>query len=642
MKSIFTVLCTLLIFGLYAQEDHVCRDLSHIIEMEKLHGEKLMRQASAAQYGNYDVKYHRLEWNVDPAKSYIVGKVTTHFQTTEDDVSTIDMDLSSNMIVNAIAYHGQELSYELKSDDVLTISLGQSLSKGTLDSITVSYEGNPTSVGFGSFAVETHNNTPIMWTLSEPYGAKYWWPCKQDLVDKIDSIDTYITVPKGNKAASNGLLHEVIEQDSVDTYHWRHRYAIPAYLIAIAVTNYETFSDYVAMPDGDSLEILNYVYPEDKERLSNDFKKTVDFISLYNDLFGAYPFADEKYGHAQFGWGGGMEHQTMSFMGGSSFNLQAHELAHQWFGDKVTCGSWAEIWLNEGFATYLSAIAIEKLRSEEEFYGWREGVINYVNSQPNGSVYVTDTTSVGRIFSGRLSYNKAAFVLHMIRSRVGDEAFFTGCKNYLNDPRLAYGYARTADFRNHIEAVSGDQLEEFFEDWIYGQGYPRYTLQWQSADDSDRITMNLMQTTSHSAVDFFEMKVPVQFKGEGIDTTIVLDHNSNEQVFSLTGLAGVDEVIIDPQLTILTNDKVVERVNAVGDIDENIVSIAGNPFRNELALRIGESDVKISIYDIQGRVVYTNALSQDTSINTSDWNPGTYVVEVLSEKRRFTTKVIKQ
>ena len=166
-----------------------------------------------------------------------------------------------------------------------------------------------------------------------------------------------------------------------------------------------------------------------------------------------------------------MEHQTNSFIVSPNENLMAHELAHQWFGDKITCGSWQDIWLNEGFATYLSYFYFEK-GDPAGHLNRLKNLSNAITSVPGGSVWVEDTTNVGRIFSSRLSYNKGAYLVHMLRWVLGDTSFFRGVRQYMNDPKLAYGFAITEDLKRNLEQVSGKDLTEFFNDWFKGQGHP--------------------------------------------------------------------------------------------------------------------------------------------------------------------------
>ena len=322
-----------------------------------------------------------------------------------------------------------------------------------------------------------------------PYGARDWWPCKQDLTDKADSIDVFVTHPRfydthEYKTASNGILVSETVTESNKTNHWKHGYPIPAYLIAFAVTNYSVYFDYAYEGTDNEFSIINYVYPESLADAQAQTAITADIMEIFGELFGMYPYADEKYGHAQFNWGGGMEHTTMSFMGSFGRSLIAHELAHQWFGDKITCGSWEDIWLNEGFATYLEALTRERIDGNEAFIAWRENTVSDITAKSDGSVRCSDTTDVSRIFDWRLSYQKSAMVLHMLRYKLGDADFFSAVQNYMADPELAFGYARTIDLQNHLEAQSGIDLDEFFADWYVGEGHPSYQLRWYQSGDS--------------------------------------------------------------------------------------------------------------------------------------------------------------
>ena len=643
------LLSLLIATGLQAQDENYdhCKDFSEVIALEREHGQQLFSFRTNELTQDYDLKYHRLVWQVDPAVKYISGTVTSYFLVKADDFSHVNFDLADNMTINEITYHGEVLSYT-QSNNNLRITLPAALSSNTLDSISVSYQGAPISVGFGSFERATHNGTSILWTLSEPYGARSWWPCKQDLTDKIDSIDIIVTTPAAYRVGSNGkLINEVVGGGNA-TYHWRHRYPIPAYLISLAVTNYAVFSDYVTTAEGDSIEILNYVFPENLSLAQSTLINTVEIMELFNELFGTYPFADEKYGHAQFAWGGGMEHQTMSSMGSFSYSLQAHELAHQWFGDKVTCGSWEDIWLNEGFATYLTGLTDEYLGSANDWRNWKASTLNNIVSQPNGSVWVNDTTSVSRIFSSRLTYRKAAYLLHMLRWKLGDADFYQGVRNYLEDPNIAFGYARTSDLQAHLEAQSGQELTEFFADWLYGQGYPIYYVSWSNLDD--RVWIKLEQLTSHTSVDFFEMPVPIRVIGaEGQDSLLRLEHNQDGEIFEVPLPFPVEAVEFDPDLWLISKDNMVVEtvINSTLAPDwSSYITVAPNPADDFLRIELeGATSFvqQINLTDAQGQILRTLIpTGNEMAIDVRSLPVGTYYLTFIGKGERVSRTIVKQ
>ena len=557
-KLIYTLPALILLSSvtLYAQEERRPDVTSDAAALEaKVHAAK-MHQVSAAGAG-YDIRYQRCIWSVDPAIADIAGNITTYFMTTAV-LSQMTFDLNDAMVVDSVKRLGAALTYT-HSNSLVTITFPAALASGTLDSVTVYYHGTPSSGGFGSFNQDIHAGVPVLWTLSEPYGAMDWWPCKQDLNDKIDSVDVYVTAPVGNRVGSNGVLLSVDTAGAVATHHWKTRYPIAAYLVAIAVTNYAAYSNWVPMGPGDSLEVLNYVYPEDLATAQSLTPDIVSIIQLYDSLTIPYPFAEEKYGHAQFNWGGGMEHQTMTFLVNFGFSLMAHECAHQWFGDRVTCGSWEDIWLNEGFATYFEALTVERYFNSS-WMNYKINKINSITAAPDGSVKCTDTTSLWRIFDGRLSYNKGAYVLHMLRWVLGDQAFFQGLRNYLNDPALAYGYAHTADLKLHLEQASGLSLTTFFQQWYTGEGYPSYFLTLYPHTNS--ADLQLSQTTSHPSVSFYEMPVPVWLSDGIHDTTVVVQHTFSGQIFHVNLSFTPTTAIVDPELWLLSaNNQVTVGLN---------------------------------------------------------------------------------
>ncbi len=596
---------------------------------------------------NYDLKYHRLELNVNPTQAFISGKVTSHFEAKEA-MSSMVFELVNNMTVSEVKQRGVSLSFTQNSNDEVVITLPQVQQQGVLDSLSITYSGNPISSGFGSFEVSTHNGDPILWTLSEPFGAKAWWPCKQDLIDKVDSVDFYITTPRFNPsneeyvAVANGLEISQTIQGNNKTTHYHHGYPIPAYLMAIAVTNYTVYS-HTLDNNGNPFEIINYIYPEDLTYAQQRTPVTVDIMNLFADLFEPYPFADEKYGHAQMGWGGGMEHTTVSFMGSLGRGLIAHELGHQWFGDKVTCGSWQDVWLNEGFATYMAGMVIENLDGNDDFRTWKQGQVFSATDWPDGSVYVPaqDTTSVNRIFSSRLSYDKASMVIHMLRKKLGDTDFFQGAKNYLDDPALSYGYAKTGDLKRNMEATSGEDLTEFFDDWIYGEGYPRYTVKWNQ-QESGTINIKISQTQSDPSVSFFEAPVPLRLKGtQGETLDVVLDNTTNNEYFHPAVNFIVQNVQFDPETDLISRNNSVVLGTTDLEYDKQITLYPNPTFgivnvQKPKSLQIEQ----IRIYNALGQLISSQLFSE--TLDFSKFADGILFIQLETSEGVINKTIVKE
>ncbi len=616
------------------KEFNCCRHLNH---------QKVLKGTQSNTGNNYDITYHRLELEVDPAVHYINGAITTHLFAIEDNVSEITFDFSDSLFVDSVIYHQSLMTFN-SSNEILTISLSEQIGIGQLDSVTVYYQGAPPQNGFGSFVADEHEGVPVLWTLSEPFGAKDWWPCKQNLNDKINSIDVIIKTPDLYKVASNGLLISEIANTGNKTTHWRHSHPIAAYLIAIAVTNYVEYSEYVPFGENDSIHVLNYVFPESLEEAEVKTKNVIEIMTLFNEYYGLYPYRNEKYGHAEFGWGGGMEHQTMSFMGGFGHELIAHELAHQWFGDYITCGSWHDIWLNEGFATYLQGWTYEHMFDGYYWTPWLNGTMNNVLSEPDGSVYVEDTTDVSRIFSGRLTYAKGAMLLHMLRWELGDTSFFAGMQNYLTDENLINNYARVSDYINQMEIAGDTSLTEFFNDWFYGEGYPMYSINWGQNEDGI-VSILMDQEQSHESVDYFEMHVPIKFNGETSDTIITFSNTSGGQEYHFPLDFEVLNIEFDPNRKIVSDNNIIHNIYEI-TVDEELI-ISPNPAYDivTITLKKGITIEKVNIIDMNGKVVKTviiDSFKKDVIMNTKDLCKGTYFIELQSPKEIFKGKMIKQ
>lgn len=624
----------------FAQTTYSDNDFQKMIEREMHAGNKKMVFEANPNTQNYDIRYHKIELTVNPAVYSVSGKVTSRFKATSGTMNSVVFDLSSPLVVSSVKQGTTNLIFNQLNNELI-IQLAQPVALNQEGEVEITYSGSPTSVN-DAFTTSQHNGTPVMWTLSEPFGARDWWPCKQDLTDKIENIDFFITAPSQYKGVANGLeISEIINNNGTKTVHYQHNYPIPAYLVAFAVTNYQVYTQN-AGTSPNTFQIVNYLYPENYNTAVNQVAVTLPIMDLFEDLFETYPFHEEKYGHAQFGWGGGMEHTTVSFMGGFSRSLIAHELAHHWFGNKITCGTWKDIWLNEGFAEYMSGLVYEHLDGTSAFSSWKSGKIQSITSQLAGNLYLTESQAndSNRIFSGRLTYDKGSMVVHMLRYVLGDDIFYQGMKNYLADPNLAYGTAITTQLKTHLETASGQDLTTFFNNWIYGQGYPIYNATVQVVAEN-QIIINLSQTTSHNSVSFFEMPVKIKFIGSNNQNEIVtLNHTQNNQEF-IVDLSFVPiEVVINPNFDIISKNNTYTLANESFETTANDIKIIPNPVQDLLTIeKKGNLTInKIDVVSVLGQRVLNEV---SNPVDVSNLANGNYVVIVTTDLGIFHKKFIK-
>lgn len=388
---------------------------------------------------------------------------------------------------------------------------------------------------------------------------------------------------------------------------------------------------------------VNYVYPSTAANSTTmaNINWTKNIMTVFEDYFGPYPYRNEKYGHMQFGWGGGMEHATMSSMGSFGKSLIAHELAHQWFGDKVTCGAWNDIWLNEGFATYGQHLANEKLlMSNSQFMSYLLSEMNYITDSTGGSVYVADANLGNNnvVFSGRLSYAKGGYVLRMMKWILGDAVFYQALKDYHARPNLAYNYVRTDDLKTSLLQSTGTDFTEFFNDWIYGQGYPTYEIKWNQTSDKI-LRFKVGQTQSHPSVSFFEMPLPIKVTGTAGEVAyLLLNNNSNNQNFAEALTFNVSSVQFNYENQIITKNSTVTKdtgILAVNDVSTTEIRIYPNPVKDQLSVAGITKDESYEVYSIDGKLVKSGTLSSKNSVGVSGLPKGVYLLKIAGKNLKF-------
>ncbi len=594
---------------------------------------------------NFDLRYARCEWELDPAVRYIRGKVTLYFQATTA-LNSLVLDLSSSLTTDSVTWHDKSLATLLPNEG-LQVSFPRMLDTGTVDSISIYYHGIPGNTGFGSFVQDMHAGVPVIWSLSEPYGSKDWWPCKTNLGDKLDSVDVIMKHPAAYRAASNGLLQSetVIDGGTKILTHWKHRYPIASYLLCFAVTNYAVFNSSVQL-ENTLLPMQTYCYPENLAVFQANTPNVLEALQLFHSKFGEYPFIKEKYGHVQFSWGGGMEHQTSTFIVWPDEGLMAHELAHQWFGDKITTHSWEDIWLNEGFATYLAAFYMEN-KYPATMVQNRRAVLNNITSIASGSVKVEDTSNVNRIFNGRLSYNKGSYLLNMLRFKLGDAMFFKALRQYQKDPAVSYGYARTADLKRNLEEVSGKNLSQFFEQWYTGQGYPSYIVQWNQVGSSN-VKIKINQSTSHSSVPFFSMPVPLKFKNATHEKTIIVENDFNGETCMKDIGFVADTVFVDPELWLISKNNQTVKLTSL-NTGMGIVDIYPIPAQDPISIFLHDFESRsaiVTIFSSGGQKIFQKDVAlingeEIIRISSGKWAKGIYNVKIVARSKTIVKQIIK-
>ena len=635
------MLLGLIFVQIYAQKNEEAERKS-MINKELLKYSKMIDFNVNPNTLNYDLRYQRLELDLDPAQQFVSGTVTSHFVPNQN-ISSIYFDLSDALTVSQVKYHGASLPFTQLATKELKIDFPAVIPSSSLDSLSIKYSGAPDTGGSAgdAFTVSTQNGTPVLYTLSEPYGAQEWFPTKQSLNDKIEKVDLKINTPSQYNVASNGKLYsETLLPGNRKLTFWQTNYPIPAYLIALGITNYTKLNDTMGSP---AFPFVNYLYPSTTSNstvMSNiEWTKTV--MNTFEQYFGQYPYRSEKYGHMQFGWGGGMEHATMSSMGSWGRGIIAHELAHQWFGDKVTCGAWNDIWLNEGFATFGEHLANEKLlMTNSQFMSYLGSEMNYITSSSGGSVYVSDTNlgNTGAIFSGRLSYSKGGYVVRMIKWILGDDVFYSALKDYHSRPELAYGYAKTADLKNSLLMSTGKDFTEFFNDWIYGQGYPTYQIRWNQTSDQV-LRFKVSQTTSHSSVNFFEMPLPIKVNGTGGQVAyLVLNHTTKNQNFANQINFPVSSVQFNYENQIIQRNSTVTKdttILAVNDSGKDPVKVYPNPVKNSLSVSGITKDQQYEIYSMDGKMIKTGTYSSGKTIDVNILTKGVYLLKIDNQNLKF-------
>ena len=594
--------------------------------------DKIIYETKMSEDTTFDVIHYEINLDIPLGLEFITGKVTCNFTAGIQNLSSINLQLSNAFTIDSISGNTIQHSF---TNDTINIMLDRNYNIGEQASITIYYSGIPPVLNnTKGMRFETHgNNEPIIVTLSTPYLAHLWFPCKDGPGDKADSVYINITIPdtviNGNPliATSNGTLTGIETNQNKRTFKWKELYPIIPYYIMAAVSNYSHFQQTVADNYIDSFPIDYYVFKEDSLTAVNGTIDIPEAMNLFIDKFGPYPFENEKYAMSQLGFYGAIENQTNTIQNNLSLNwffISVHELSHMWFGDMITCANWHHGWLNEGFATYSEALYAEHIGGFS-YYKTYIGSLKYMQG---GTVYLQDTSDPFQIFIP-IIYYKGSWVLHMLRGVLGDATFFNVINQYASDQRFQYGHASTEDFKEVCETVSGMNLEFFFDEWIYDEYYPTYTYQYSQDSLTNTLTLQINQTQGQNGWrEVFEMpiKIKISLVG-GSDTLVTLWNNQVSTEYNIPLTAKVNSLQFDPDEWIL---RTVGRSTDVKDVAGKLFSYRleanyPNPFNPSTSISFSIPEraiVTLKVYDVLGNEI--------TTLVNEEKPAGTYEIEFNS------------
>ena len=615
----------------------------------------------------YDLKFVHLDLNVERINKYISGGVKTIAKVVSAPLDTFMTLLHQNFTIDSIRFNGV-LVTAIRQDSIVKFKTPVTLTGGSTFTASVYYKGTPPNggsaigSGFSNGTSQSWGNQAT-WSLSESFVGYHWWPCKQILTDKIDSSWVFVTTDSINKAGSNGLLKNVVVVGNKKRYEWKSRYPIDYYLISVAVAKYKEYKQY-AKPQylpNDSILIQNYIYDgaiNNTNWIANqkpDLDKMPQVMKFLCNQYGMYPFYKEKYGHCMAPFGGGMEHQTMTSIGFFEYYINAHELGHQWWGDQVTCKSWGDIWINEGFASYTEHLVAQYL-DQVNFATNLNSTHTNVMSQNGGSCYFTnsDTLNTARIFSSRLTYDKGGAIIHSLRFLTNNDSLWFNClRGFQNQYKNST--ASVVDFKNYYQTFTSINPTQFFNQWYYGEGYPTFNVKYNF--NGSQFFLKSTQTVSMPGITPLFI-TPIEYKisrSGKPDTTILLMHNVAIENYTLNITGTVTAVVCDPNNWLINKSIGPTRDTNLGvapnleSVDENMafaaIQLGPNPTKNVIIISNNAlANGTVVVKDLQGRLIQSKVLARETILDLSNSAPGIYLVTIqdTENKVRFQQKVIKE
>lgn len=597
----------------------------------------------------YDLTSVVFDLSLTALNKSIAGHVVLSINALQE-IDTVALELHPNFTIDSVFVNDIQIFDISRSGNQCYLNPFFPLTVANSHHIRIHYQGTaPGGNSWGSGFVTTsalgHQTT---YSLNVPFLAHHWWPCKQILPDLIDSIFMNVTTDTAYTVSSNGL--RTSDNDLGNGKHrvsWETHYPTNYYLIAVNVGTHVEYSQKILLPGmSDSMLIQNFLITAGSLATKKAILDTLDdFLRFFSEKFGLYPFHQEKFGICQVNLSGGMEHQTLVNLSHSfDYYLAAHEMAHQWWGDGVNIDRLNDMWLNEGFASYC-----EFLTAQHFFPSQAANMMNSYHATAKSSsterVYVDDLTDFTTIYNSMV-YEKGAAILHTLRYLVNnDSLFFAAMTSYHYENEFASVNADV--FKTTMESETGLNFDDFFNEWYYGYGFPKYSLVWNTKEDS--LILKLTQTTTNSATPLFHVPVEIKVKRSGGNHTIVkMEQNSSIAWFqtSLDSINYITGFEIDPNnflinsVISITKDSTLVGVNEKNTELKSRLFVYPNPLSNDLNIDFKEHGSLVRIVNLQGQCVYQDQWGGQ-EISTMTWPAGVYILSMENSKNVYTVRLVK-
>jgi aminopeptidase N len=515
-----------------------------------------MHRAKFDSSHSYDTQSYSLDISLPLSNDSLYGHLRLGALSREDNLSLAALD-AVNMTIDSVRCQGRDTSFQYNGT-VLGIGL-PGVAPGGHFTLDVFYRlGGRGADRIGYYWYPRKYNTStlhaVAYSMAEPQDSRYWMPCFDDPWDKADSgCAIAVAVSDSYSVASNGTFQDTVRSGDRLTWSWREDFPVSTYLMCFTVSRFAFWSDTAHMSSGRPVPLNYFMWPEDSVKSRAVFATVPGMVRMLDSLFHDYAF--DKYGMAAvypFDYGG-MEHQTMTTIhrdwipGNDQLGI-LHELAHQWFGDMVTCGTWADIWLNEGFASYCEAIYDSWLNHR---LPGNYMIGNFSNAlSGNANTYPIYEPPPGLIFDGSMEYSKGAWVLQGLRWVMGDPLFFPMMRAYADS--FAYGNAVTADFQRIAEHHYGSSLQWYFDQWVYRAGHPSYTtiIYYKTHPDSNAARVILSQSSTTG--DLYKMPLALACStSAGADSTFVVWDSLATETLSVASSHSISRLMLDPDNWVL-------------------------------------------------------------------------------------------